>query len=157
MRYPPDFITQEAHARHGVEFECTHQSGTWLTTRRDILLLLSGCKFLTFTKQQRDSRLFRRIACPKSSTKNRNHNNFRAIFCIEGAFTSEWTTVAVFRNMVEGVLGGVWWGVACLAPRSRNLQKKSSSAAWPVASKMRAAEDATPVALNLSRMSICES
>ena len=84
MRYPPDFITQEAHARHGVEFECTHQSGTWLTTRRDILLLLSGCKFLTFTKQQRDSRLFRRIACPKSSTKNRNRNNFCAIFCVEG-------------------------------------------------------------------------
>ena len=25
--YPSDFITQEAHARHGVEFGCTHQSG----------------------------------------------------------------------------------------------------------------------------------
>ena len=36
---PSDFITQEAHARHGVVHLMYLPIETWLTTRRDILLL----------------------------------------------------------------------------------------------------------------------
>ena len=45
-----NFITQEAHARHGaVRLDVLLANRGVVTTRRDILLLLSECKFLTFT------------------------------------------------------------------------------------------------------------
>ncbi len=42
-----NFITQEAHARHGVEFDVLTNRGV-VTTRRDILLLPSYIKIPLF-------------------------------------------------------------------------------------------------------------
>ena len=74
--------------------------------------------------QQCDSRRVRRIACPKGSTKNRNRNKKCAFFCAERTFTPEWSMATVFRNMVEGVLGGVLWGAACGGTPKAGLRRR---------------------------------
>ena len=48
--------------------------------------MLSECKVLRFTQQQRDSRLFRRIATPKVVQIIVSYNNLHAFFAIFRVF-----------------------------------------------------------------------
>ena len=84
---PSDFITQEAHARHGVVHLMYLPIEAWLTTRRDILLLLSDCKFLRFTvTAMRFTSHFDGSLAPKVVQIIVSYNNLHAFFAIFRVF-----------------------------------------------------------------------